>query len=794
MQSGDIEGLEHSSIDVDAKRAVIYGWDSVNLSYTRIACDIDGKLKINLVGNIIVYHLDGSFNFYTPTDNTDISRGDLLFTIIRYSLTYDTIVLGEGTFDLGLNVLTLLDGQKLIGAGYLLTTISSQKITPFSNIIIPAEGSNEIEGIHLYGNVSGTNSISCIGHPTGAQNVNVIVRRCWLDAHADNVYFAGSTGTSYIKFENCLFNSQYDVWNDLHGASTPTKTVEFIGCTMYCQGQMQGTTNPVRGINTTGSGTYIIRGCYIYSSSHNTGITPWAIKIALDTVYLSGNTIKTEYVAPAWGTGLSYKINDLVTQSATVYICLVNHTSGDFTTDLGAGDWTTSTIPTTTQSIYNSGTGNLFIDYYLDDGTTNIISSFYKKNDSPSFVRGTFTEPTLSPFVITSNILNTNLNADLWDGYQFSDYLNQAVKTTSNPTFASVSTSTINPSSLLTIHGNLTVDNAAYSGNTSTITMTGALGFTSTILAISSSSTDKTITFPDFSGYPLLTTANTPTVYMPLCGATSNPGVVQSVATGTLAYPLCYNSSSSLPSFQICTVPGGGTGTTSFTAYMPILGGTTTTNPLQSVATGTIYYPLCYNTSSTKPTFQLLDLRGGGTGRASDTAYALISGGTTTTAAQVSIANSATVGAIFRGAGTSAYAGWTLATITESGNDVTLKAAGAGTITFAPGTASSDPYWLSSSGKIGLGGTAITNNESLLFDFETTANKVGISSATGVTEMVFTGITLTAPYFEISTAPTANSTGTVAIVAKDANLLTANAEWIAIKNSSGQVRYIPVWA
>jgi hypothetical protein len=43
-----------------------------------------------------------------------------------------------------------------------------------------------------------------------------------------------------------------------------------------------------------------------------------------------------------------------------------------------------------------------------------------------------------APLVITSTTVCTNLNADLWDGYQFADYLNQAVKTTSSPTFAEV--------------------------------------------------------------------------------------------------------------------------------------------------------------------------------------------------------------------------------------------------------------------------------------------------------------------------------------------------------------------
>jgi len=48
-----------------------------------------------------------------------------------------------------------------------------------------------------------------------------------------------------------------------------------------------------------------------------------------------------------------------------------------------------------------------------------------------------------APYSCTSTTLNTNLNADLWDGYQFSDYLNQAVKTTSAVTFGSLYTNKI---------------------------------------------------------------------------------------------------------------------------------------------------------------------------------------------------------------------------------------------------------------------------------------------------------------------------------------------------------------
>lgn len=46
------------------------------------------------------------------------------------------------------------------------------------------------------------------------------------------------------------------------------------------------------------------------------------------------------------------------------------------------------------------------------------------------------------PYATTSATLNTNLNADLWDGYHFDGYLNQAVKTTSSPVFLGLTVDT----------------------------------------------------------------------------------------------------------------------------------------------------------------------------------------------------------------------------------------------------------------------------------------------------------------------------------------------------------------
>jgi hypothetical protein len=55
---------------------------------------------------------------------------------------------------------------------------------------------------------------------------------------------------------------------------------------------------------------------------------------------------------------------------------------------------------------------------------------------------------------------------------------------------------------------------------------------------------------------------------------------------------------------RLLNVVEGGTGDSSVTAYMPLCGGTTTTGALQSVATGVAGQDLCYNSSSSLPTWQ----------------------------------------------------------------------------------------------------------------------------------------------------------------------------------------------
>lgn len=65
--------------------------------------------------------------------------------------------------------------------------------------------------------------------------------------------------------------------------------------------------------------------------------------------------------------------------------------------------------------------------------------------------------------------------------------------------------------------------------------------------------------------------------------------------------------------------------------------------------------------------------------------------------------------------------------------------------------------------------------------------------ALDVTGQITADNIVTGTYFQTSTAITTNSSGTVAIVAKDTNLLTANAGWMPIKKSDGTVVYVPYW-
>lgn len=108
------------------------------------------------------------------------------------------------------------------------------------------------------------------------------------------------------------------------------------------------------------------------------------------------------------------------------------------------------------------------------------------------------------------------------------------------------------------------------------------------------------LNFNQFGG-----TAISTVQYNSLVGGTSN-SIVSVAPTATAGIPLVSTGNASNPSFTTAVVAGGGTGVTSLTPYAPLVGGTTSTNPLQSATTGfnNVGYVFTSTGSSTPPIWQ----------------------------------------------------------------------------------------------------------------------------------------------------------------------------------------------
>jgi hypothetical protein len=80
---------------------------------------------------------------------------------------------------------------------------------------------------------------------------------------------------------------------------------------------------------------------------------------------------------------------------------------------------------------------------------------------------------------------------------------------------------------------------------------------------------------------------------------------INTINNSTAGLPLLTQGAGADPTWGVVQVPAGGTGTSTFTAYTPVCGGTTSTADLQSVAsTGVVGQVLTSNGAGTLPTFQ----------------------------------------------------------------------------------------------------------------------------------------------------------------------------------------------
>ena len=135
---------------------------------------------------------------------------------------------------------------------------------------------------------------------------------------------------------------------------------------------------------------------------------------------------------------------------------LIQDKFGSFETNTGGGIAAPATITTTDHGDLTGLLDDDHAQYLRTDGVRGLTGNW----DAGSFkITAQQFESDIAtgtaPFVVASTTLVTNLNADLWDGYQFADYFNQAVKTTSTPIFPTVYGSSVSG-------GNLTLQSTSH--------------------------------------------------------------------------------------------------------------------------------------------------------------------------------------------------------------------------------------------------------------------------------------------------------------------------------------------
>jgi hypothetical protein len=129
-----------------------------------------------------------------------------------------------------------------------------------------------------------------------------------------------------------------------------------------------------------------------------------------------------------------------------------------------------------------------------------------------------------------------------------------------------------------------------------------------------------------------------PGTIFPVDNGTTN-GLTSWVETATVTTvgtdPITFSQFTSAPLALPVAVTSGGTGVSTLTtAYGTLVAGTSATNPVQTVATGTSGQPLVSAGNAAVPAYGTLGVIGGGTGLiTSTTSYAVVCSGTTATGA-----------------------------------------------------------------------------------------------------------------------------------------------------------------
>lgn len=139
---------------------------------------------------------------------------------------------------------------------------------------------------------------------------------------------------------------------------------------------------------------------------------------------------------------------------------------------------------------------------------------------------------------------------------------------------------------------------------------------------------------------------------------------INTINNSTAGLPLLTQGAGADPLYAVLAVPAGGTDKTSFTAYAPILGGTTATGALQSVAAlGAAGTVLTSNGAGAAATFQapfsgVVPVPNGGTGDTTVAAYEVVCGGITNVDPLQTVGSLGTAGQVLTSQGAGALPQW----------------------------------------------------------------------------------------------------------------------------------------
>lgn len=137
---------------------------------------------------------------------------------------------------------------------------------------------------------------------------------------------------------------------------------------------------------------------------------------------------------------------------------------------------------------------------------------------------------------------------------------------------------------------------------------------------------------------------------------TSVPTLLPPSSTAGIA--LVSQGSSADPHYSTVGIKGGGTGSTSFNPYGPVIAGNGSYDPLTSISPpSTSGIPLVSQGDSSSPSFSTAVVEGGGTGITTTTAYGILAGGTTATGAFQNIGVGSS-GQVLKSNGAGSLASW----------------------------------------------------------------------------------------------------------------------------------------